>query len=66
MSINELVILKELKKLLTSAESKSLDVVSLNDISKLMNLKYKEYNTLIKRFQNYLEEKKINKIKKYY
>ena len=60
MSSNELIILKELEKVLISDNPKDLDVVSLYDLSKLMNLKYQEYDKLMKRYKNYIEDKYEN------
>ena len=60
MSSNELIILKELEKILISDNPKDLDVVSLYDLSKLMNLKYQEYDKLMKRYKNYIEDKYEN------
>ena len=57
MSSNELIILKELEEVLISDNPNDLDVVSLYDLSKLMNLKYQEYDKLIKRLKKYIEDK---------
>ena len=60
MSSNELIILKELKEILISDNPKDKNIVSLYDLSKLMNLKYEEYNKLIKRCKKYIEDKYEN------
>lgn len=56
MSSNELIILKELEKVLISDKPNDLDVVSLYNLSKLMNLKYQEYDKLMKRYKKYIED----------
>ena len=63
MSSNELVILNELKKILvTDINKKNNNVVSLYDLSKLMNSKHIEYDNLTKKYQDYLSKKVSNDV----
>ena len=57
MKNSELVILKELKNVLEQEKSSDDSIITLKDLSKLMNSKHLEYNNLVQEYNKYFKEK---------